>query len=395
MSDQSTLLTGDGISGWVPYIDREELRMSKNANSFDVVIFGSGVASVACCLCLLRLGRHVALLTHPVAKNVPVGETLSPQCSLLLSQMGIWQQFLAQNPLQSTSVRVAWTKPYPEEQDYSFHPCGAWWHVDHAAFRNLLLNAARAAGACEFGVRDVELLRSNHRGWVLELLDFAGERCSIRSSVIVDATGRSASIARKNGAHRKRYDNLIAISGVVGIAEKMKPDQIFTLIESTHSGWWYSSVASTRTLVGTFMTDGPLSGQSLKCYWKSQLAKSQFTHTRFIDSIEAASVRCLSAATMKTEPIATPTLFTVGDAAMTHDPLSSHGIQKALTSGHMAGVAINDTLRGKASSASEYSRRLEADFEQYLRLRSRYYSRVGRFQGSSFWNTRREQHPTG
>jgi flavin-dependent dehydrogenase len=220
------------------------------------------------------------------------------------------------------------------------------------------------------------------------------ERCSIRSSVIVDATGRSASIARKNGAHQKRYDNLIAISGVVGTTEKMKPDQIFTLIESTYSGWWYSSVASTRTLVGTFMTDGPLSGPSLKSYWKSQLAKSQFTHPRFINSIEAASVRCLSAATMKTEPMATPTLFTVGDAAMTHDPLSSHGIQNALTSGQMAGVAINDTLRGKASSPAEYSRRLEADFERYLRLRSRYYSRVGRFQASSFWNTRGEQHAT-
>lgn len=369
------------------------VRTNENAKSFDVVVFGSGVAAAASSLCLLKLGRTVALLTRPALGRTPIGETLSPRCSLILSRIGIWHQFLEQNPLHSTSVRIAWHKPYLEEQDYSFHPYGPWWHVDHAAFRTLLMSTVCAAGARIFGVRDFELRHANQNRWSLDLLSFAGDRSSVESAIIVDATGRSASIARKGGARRKLYDNLITINGVAHSRERMRPDQIFTLIESTYGGWWYSSVVSDRTMVGTFVTDGPLPRQSLESHWKTQLTKSQFTRSRFTDSPEATTAYCLSAATMRTVPVATPTLFTVGDAAMTYDPLSSQGIQKALFSGYLAGVAIHDTLNGRAAAASEYSRKLEADFEKYLRIRSHYYSKVDRFLGSPFWSRRSERAP--
>jgi flavin-dependent dehydrogenase len=369
---------------------RQVPRTTKNPRSFDVIVAGSGVAAVASALSLLKLGRSVAILERPSPAKGPVGETLSPRCNQILSELGLLGDFLAQNPLASTSVRVAWNRPHLEEQDYSFHPCGPWWHVDHAAFRKLLLCAARNSGACLVSSSDIDLVRANHREWAVEVVGSDGERRSMRSRVLVDATGRSAFFARKYGARRERYDNLMAISGVTHCAARITPDQIFTLIEAVSDGWWYSSFASGHTFVATFMTDGPLPAVPLKSIWTRQLGISQFTRSRLRSPAEAGRVFCLSAATLKTEPLATQALFTVGDAALACDPLSSQGIQRALTSGIAAGTAIDDTLRGKVSAAADYARGLEADFERYLTLRSSYYSRVSRFRDSTFWNARSE-----
>jgi 2-polyprenyl-6-methoxyphenol hydroxylase-like FAD-dependent oxidoreductase len=364
------------------------LRTAVNPASFDAIIVGTGVAAVACALPLLKLGRRVAMLERPYSVNVPAGETLSPRCSELLSRLGIWKDFLALSPLPSTSVRIAWNRACLQEQDYSFHPSGPWWHVDHASFRMLLLCAARHAGAHLIGVSDIEVERVNRREWTLELLTATGQPQRMDTSVLVDATGRSAYIARKCGARRKRYDNLMALTTVTHSEEQIAPSDIFTLIEATSDGWWYSSAVANRTFVATFMTDGPLPSGALERFWNDQLGRSRFTRSRLPGSGEQRNVFCLSAATLKTEPVSTQALFTVGDAAVTYDPLSSQGIQKALTSGYAAAIAIDDTLRGSDSAAEDYAHGIEADFERYLALKSRYYSTVTRFADREFWKRR-------
>ena len=78
----------------------------------------------------------------------------------------------------------------------------------------------------------------------------------------------------------------------------------------------------------------------------------------------------------------------VGDAAMAFDPLSSQGLKHALESGIRAGEAVNDLLAGAAETMRGYDARASTLFDDYLRLRARYYGREQRWPRSVFWRRR-------
>jgi flavin-dependent dehydrogenase len=87
--------------------------------------------------------------------------------------------------------------------------------------------------------------------------------------------------------------------------------------------------------------------------------------------------------------------FAVGDAAATHDPISSAGIQKALADGARAAVAVMATASGgtdgdSASAAARYIADTEAAFAEYEGNRDYFYRLETRWPDSLFWRRRYE-----
>ena len=66
----------------------------------------------------------------------------------------------------------------------------------------------------------------------------AGSESEARATVVIDATGRAASIAKRLGAKPLVYDELIGILGRVG---GTTPRNNIVLIEALVEGWWYSA----------------------------------------------------------------------------------------------------------------------------------------------------------
>jgi flavin-dependent dehydrogenase len=364
-------------------------RAAEQVTFSDVVIVGGGISGSAAAIALSRLGREVTLLDKRTASRVPIGETLSPACSRALSALGLSLNLPPQVCLQSSSVRMAWGSETLEEEDYSFHYDGPWWHIDHHSFAGWLRSEACLAGVDL--IRNVcgnEVRSEGQNGWRLKTITTEGEEFSTRAGVLVDATGRAATIARSCGFRRLTYDKLIAISGVHYSHQTILPADFSTVIEASPEGWWYSSAASTHAVVGTFITEGPIQSTPVEEYWHNQLSTSRHTRFRLGGLQPPSEIFCLSAATIRTDPIATPNLFTIGDAAYTQDPLSSQGIQKALISGYKVGVAINEVLDGRSSAWKEYADDMKRGFGRYLHLRRQHYRRVGRFTNLPFWMSR-------
>jgi flavin-dependent dehydrogenase len=339
--------------------------------SCEVVIVGGGISASAAAIALLRKGRDVTLLEKSITSRVPLGETLSPGCSRVLAALGLSTTFPFQSCLQSSYVRMAWKTESLEEEDYSFHCDGPWWHIDHRTFREWLLQEAHRSGAkLVRQVCEVEANLDGRSGWKLRTITSDAAESSIQASILVDATGRAATIARRCGFRRLVYDKLLGISRVLCSQQAIPPADWPALVEASHEGWWYSSAMSAHAVVGTFMTDGPVRSATIDEYWHNQLSRSRHTNFRLAELQPASEVWCLSAATIRTNPIATSNLFTVGDAAFTQNPLSSQGIQKALTSGYDAGIAINEVLEGRRATANAYANEMTTSFSRYLSVMS-------------------------
>ena len=78
----------------------------------------------------------------------------------------------------------------------------------------------------------------------------------------------------------------------------------------------------------------------------------------------------------------------VGDAAASHDPLSSTGIPHAIGMGVHGALAAANSLFSNGESLKGYQETIHDDFLQYLRTHWRYYRREDRWPDSVFWRRR-------
>jgi flavin-dependent dehydrogenase len=92
------------------------------------------------------------------------------------------------------------------------------------------------------------------------------------------------------------------------------------------------------------------------------------------------------------DPPASAGWFAVGDAAAALDPLSSHGVYRALVSGLEAAAAIHNIRDGSRDTPEVYALGVITDFTDDLHARADYYSRVRRWAGEPFWHRRQTRY---
>ena len=211
-----------------------------------------------------------------------------------------------------------------------FNPLGHGWHVRRPAFDEALLDAVRA-----MGVRVVERRL----------------RVAPAARFVIDASGRSARIARARGARRMRGDGLVAV-----FRQTARTGSATTVV-AAENGWAYTSPG-----IAAFLTDADLLPRMAGCVTDAS--------TSWLDRLAGAGW----AAT--------------GDAAAAFDPLSSQGIVTALVMGREAGRVAAGTV-----SPEDYEAQYASLLEEHLALREAYYGLERRWPDSTFW--RRRPNPNG
>ena len=349
--------------------------------SFDVLVAGGGPGGSTIALDLSRRGFLVAIIEQTAYENFRVGETVPPEIRKLLAGLGVWEQFLASERLESYGIRSAWETPAARHHDFLYNPYGCGWHIDRARFDAMLASAAEHAGAeLMVSARITAIHQDPDGAWRLEVAQ-EGKRRMLRGRWLVDATGRKTSIAGKLGCRATVVDHLI---GVVALRPRSENAQ-WTLIEAVENGWWYSAPLPGARTVFAYMTDSDLWRAS---QWEELLKAASLTSDRASVIGTWSPVRVFSAASMLRRPVAGPNWIVVGDAAFAVDPLSGLGIYKTIEAGLRSAAVVARAIEGDLSGMVEYENWTVESFRSYLAVHHQFYSSVERWPGSSFWQRR-------
>lgn len=358
----------------------------------EVAIVGGGPAGAAIAIALAGVSRTVTVLERSGYEHPRIGETLPPEARVPLASLGVWDRFLEQQHAPAPATLSVWGQDQTAENHFICNPHGNGWHLDRQRFDAMLASAAEEAGATlHRGARMTTCKMGASGDWTIEYI--CGERpCQLRSRFLVDATGRACTVARRQGAIRRRCDRL---TGVVGLFEAFDAEPDYrTLVEATAEGWWYSARLPGPRMALAFMTDAdllPPHHPQLRAYWLGQLERSVQTRARAAGlTLEhlVQPLRWVAAGSEILECSSGAGWLATGDAALSFDPLSAQGIYHALRTGLMAAEAIEAALGGENGAVAEWSLRNRHSFESYLRTRQAYYRLERRWPGSPFWQRR-------
>jgi flavin-dependent dehydrogenase len=351
----------------------------------DVLVLGGGPAGAATALALVARGLRVTVATKVRANAVRIGETVPPTIAQPLSELGVYDDFLADGHIAAPGTVVCWGDDQPYENDSIANPYGDGWHLDRDRFDATLLAAAVHAGAQVCRSTSFAAIERTGRGWHLNRTG----ALPLRAPRLVDATGRPARIATKFGAVRRREDRLI---GLVRFGAAATGDHR-TFIEACEHGWWYASVLPGGRAVTALMTDAdllPVGGLERQRLWDRAFSKTVLVQTVMTTATgqaptlhaAPADVACLSVC-------AGSDWVAVGDAARTLDPLSGQGVTAACVSAVQAGEALIQPRRAPALSV--FAAQTAAAHRAHVRTGLRYYRRETRWPRSPFWARRHQR----
>jgi flavin-dependent dehydrogenase len=355
---------------------------------------GGGPSGIATALASIESGHTVLVVERSLYEEARVGETISPDILPVLTRLGLWEGFSQAGHIPSAGIRSFWGSASPLEQSFVFNPYGTGWHVDRRSFDAFIARMARERGVrLALGSRLQACEPDIKHGWRLRL-DSPDSVFDVRARYVVDATGRGATLARRLGATRTFYDQLIGVTGFFKQADAGAQAGPFTLIEAAENGWWYSAPLPGDRLVVAFMTDADLYEPADKrdaSYWRG-LMKCGAPHTfeRTAMFTLDGRLRVIGANSSSLEPMCGPGWLAVGDAAAACDPLSGDGVHRSLVAGSSAAAAILADEKGDGVALLKYAVQSKEEFETYLRIRQKYYRSESRWPGSLFWERRRK-----
>jgi flavin-dependent dehydrogenase len=331
----------------------------------------------------------VALLERSRFDRPRVGETLAPVVQPLLRDLGIWDRFRALAPLPSWGIRSIWDAEEPAEHTHLVSAYGSGWHVDRRMFDQMLADAAADVGADVSWGAPVTACRYEDAAW--HVVGAGGHR--LRARLLVDATGRSASLGRLLGARRLAFDRLV---GITAHWDRVNvTDQQYLLVESVADGWWYTAPLPGDAIVGMFMTDADLCRRMALAQtdsWHSHLRATAATAGRIGARQSLAPLQVHSAASHRTVRRHDPRPWiAVGDAALAVDPVSGSGVTRALRTAEAAAATagrILDYPDQAAAQITAYESMRDTECTMYLTERAHYYGAVRRYS-TPFWTRRR------
>ena len=171
---------------------------------FDVAILGGGPAGTAAGLELKRNepGLRLVLVEAEVSTDWRIGETLAPGAKQLLTGLGCWDEVLRDGVLEGVQSLASWGSERQHAHEFMFSMRGNAWSLDRARFNETLRATAQAAGVEVWrGARFVSAA-SGSDGWRLVVIR-QGRPVNVAARFVVDATGRAATFAMRQGRRRR------------------------------------------------------------------------------------------------------------------------------------------------------------------------------------------------
>ena len=343
-----------------------------------ILVLGAGTAGCAAAVFLRQLNFEVVLADRqPFPDSTgtfKIGESLSPDATTLLQQLGIWEAFCAGPHLKCYGNLSYWHSEKATHHDFLQHPIGHGWHLGRLAFDQMLLKKAIDAGAEFLPQTQIRSFKFEEEQWKLFLQSTDSEK-DLSVDFIVDASGRNSWLPRQLGIDRLYEAEQLALVTFLEISPEFEDTR--TLVETTDKGWWYTAPIPGNRMTAVFFYSPDqlkLPGQPGAEEWKKLLNESLHTAKR-IEQAEGQLITeptTVAAHSSILEALHGPGWVAVGDAALTYDPIAAHGITMALTSARDAAKALSQHFEGNPKALAFYEAVLWAAFQRYAEERQRF-----------------------
>jgi flavin-dependent dehydrogenase len=357
-----------------------------------VTVLGAGPAGASAAITLRERGVDTVLVDPFPKTRWRMGEGLPAAAGELLRTLGVWEAFNRQGHLPCSGFLSCWGDSEPAFRSSVFNPYGPSWQLDRAAFDEMLVAAAIAAGAA--GVRPWRLVGAerDRRHWVLRFAERQGPVThELATDFVVDATGRRSSFARVLGVARHVHSHTVCVAGLL---EDLQPDDATAVVEAVPHGWWYASRVPGRRLVVGLFTDAATAKRlrlTTVPAWTELLGQSRLARARaaWPQVPPPETLRTAAAGSSSLVSFAAMDWVAVGDAACAHDPLSSQGLHDALSTGIHGATCAALALAGDSTAPRRYAAAMSAGYHKYLAELAWYYQHEARFADMPFWRRRR------
>lgn len=359
--------------------------------AYDVVIIGGGAAGTSAGITLLQKeGLKVAVIEKGNFEGYRIGESLSPGARPLLEYLKVWDKFEASQSLSSYGSHGAWASESPVAFDFLFTTHGAGWSLDRLSFDKMLFEAFLERGGKEFLNHSFKRATLKNDQWDIEILDSEGFCKQIKASYVIDATGRQGVFAKSLKSIRIVHDKLIGLCSLGRV-----PDGVTlasnVMVEACEYGWWYSSPVPNNRVAVVLMSDSDIISRlnaNRLSEWSKLLAAMPLTSER-VGQVEFTEKPVAYAAysSILDQPGGHRWLA-IGDAAVSHDPLSSSGIPHAMGGGVQGAIVALSSLANDNKAYDAYAKSMKDDFAVYLKTHWQYYSMVKRWPDATFWKRR-------
>lgn len=360
------------------------------AQDLPVLIIGGGPAGLATALELVR--RHIAAIVveRGTYHGFRIGEHLTPAGVLRLRAHDPGFPRVAGVHGESAGLIAYWGSEAANHTDYFMHPGQYGLNLCRPRFDVDLARAAKSSGVTIWRCASLKQASRSNSVWQAEI-DRDGGTDQVTASFIVDATGRLATFARRQGARIHAHDRQVAVVIFQDCTNDAYPD-MRSVVEARENGWWYCSSINATSSVCMFVTDDdllPRGGKRvLRAWWLDQLGQTVHVPGRFSDVAYSRDfITCSARSQCLDIPVGSGWLA-VGDAAMAFDPLASQGIAKALDHGQRAATSISAYLKGDDSSLERFALDLKREYAVFQTTRAQYYCLEQRWPQSVFWRRR-------
>lgn len=334
-------------------------------SSYDVIVIGGGPAGAAVAALLQRQGHTCLVLNSTTFPRYHVGESLIPQTYDALERLGLLPAMRLSHFPVKHSVRFV-GRSGTEANPFYFSETiegkrAQTWQVKRSEFDEMCLDQTIEAGAdVRMRARVSKVLFEGDRavGAIIQL-EGDDQPCTVRSQVVVDASGRATVIGRQLGLKEDvpQLDKASIWSYYRGGKRRKGIDAGETTVFMIKDcGWfWYIPLPDDLVSVGVVASPEYLFDESLD-FEKSFVREVErcLPLLKFLENAcRVEQVHGLRKLAYLNRQVVGDGWVMIGDAAGFLDPIYSSGLFLALASAELAADCIHQSFEKDDFSADE------------------------------------------
>lgn len=350
----------------------------------EVCVIGGGPAGATLARRLALLGHDVCLLEASTFPRRHVGESLAPGILPLLDFLGLRESVESASFLRPEHAAVRWGGVL---RHLYYAPGPPGFQVDRGRFDQLLLDAAKEAGVRVLQPARARLPRlGEDKRWQVPF-ECEGVTGQVSATYLADASGRRATLA---GQRKRLWPTTLA---VYAYWRAPFPVGTETRVEAGSDEWFWGAPLPDGTFNATaFVAPSRCraAGQNLETFYRSLLADSLLLRG-CLEGELASRVMACDATPYAVDCPVTPHSIKVGEASFAIDPLSSQGVQAAITSALHGSIAIHTILTRPENTPAvlRFCRERQIETSAYHhRVATQYYFVQHAISGQTFWRER-------